>query len=149
MRPEKQDPDSVKLSPNPLTRGLWFLLGAVFAGSGLLGVVIPGLPTTPFMLLAAACFARSSERFYNWLITNPLFGEQVRRYRAGHGLRPRVKLLASTLASLFMSYAAVYGLSEEHVALRIAVAAVGLFGVWFILSRPTDQGENSDRVKTN
>ena len=142
MRPEKRDPDSVKISPNPLTRGLWFLLGAVFAGIGLLGVVIPGLPTTPFMLLAAACFARSSKRFYAWLITNPLFGEAVQRYRAGHGLRPRVKLIAASLAGLFMSYAALFGISAEQVLLRVTVAAVGAFGVWFILSRPTDRGED-------
>jgi len=119
-------------------RTLWLLLGGLFVGLGALGVLLPGLPTTPFMLLAAACFARSSERFYDWLITNPLFGERVRRYREGHGLTVRIKALASTLAGLFVGYAALFGIPEERVALRIAVLIVGLFGIWFILSRPTD-----------
>jgi uncharacterized membrane protein YbaN (DUF454 family) len=94
------------------------------------------------MLLAAACFARSSERFYEWLITNPLFGEQVRRYRAGHGLKVRVKIVAASLAGLFMGYAALFGIPTERVGLQIAVGAIGVFGVWFILSRPTDRGED-------
>ena len=142
MSPERDEPGDIKISGNPVTRSLWFLLGILFVAIGSLGVMLPGLPTTPFMLLAAACFARSSKRFYAWLITNPLFGEAVQRYRAGHGLRPRVKLIAACLAGLFMSYAALFGISAEQVLLRVTVAAVGAFGVWFILSRPTDRGED-------
>jgi len=142
MSPERDEPGDIKISGNPVTRSLWFLLGILFVAIGSLGVMLPGLPTTPFMLLAAACFARSSKRFYAWLITNPLFGEAVQRYRAGHGLRPRVKLIAASLAGLFMSYAALFGISAEQVLLRVTVAAVGAFGVWFILSRPTDRGED-------
>ena len=142
MTSERDNPDRVKISRNPFIRTLWFLLGGLFVGIGSIGVVLPGLPTTPFMLLAAACFARSSERFYDWLISNPLFGEEVRRYRAGHGLRPRVKFIAASLAGLFMSYSALFGIPPERVLLRVTVAAVGAFGVWFILSRPTDRGED-------
>lgn len=142
MTTEKDEPDRVKISRNPITRTLWFLLGGLFVGIGSIGVVLPGLPTTPFMLLAAACFARSSERFYDWLISNPLFGKEVRRYPAGHGLRLRVKLIAASLASLFLGYAALFGIPPERASLRAVVAAVGVFGIWFILSRPTDRGEN-------
>ena len=141
MSPDSDDSGDLKISSNPLARWLWFSLGVFFVALGSVGVVLPGLPTTPFMLLAAACFARSSERFYNWVITNPIFGEQVLRYRAGHGLRPGVKLLAASLAGLFMGYAALFGIPAERVVLRVTVAAIGAFGVWFILSRPTDRGE--------
>ena len=141
MTSERDNPDRVKISRNPLFRTLWFLLGGLFVGIGSIGVVLPGLPTTPFMLLAAACFARSSERFYDWLISNPFFGEDVRCYRAGHGIRPRVKFIAASLAGLFMSYSALFGIPAEYVFLRVFVAAVGVFGVWFILSRPTYRGE--------
>ena len=142
MTAPRDNPDPLQISRNPLARTLWFLLGGLFLGLGILGVLLPVLPTTPFMLLAAACFARSSERFYEWLITNPLFGEQVRRYRAGHGLKLRVKIVAASLAGLFMGYAALFGIPTERVGLQIAVGAIGVFGVWFILSRPTDRGED-------
>ncbi|MDE0915798.1 MAG: YbaN family protein [Planctomycetota bacterium] len=142
MTSERDNPDRVKISRNSLTRTLWFVLGGLFVGIGSIGVLLPGLPTTPFMLLAAACFARSSERFYNWLISNPLFGEGVRRYRAGHGIRPRVKFAAASLAGLSTSYSALFGIPAEHISLRVFVAAVGVFGVWFILSRQTDRGED-------
>ena len=142
MTTQREKPERLQISRNPLARTVWFFLGGLFVALGLLGVLLPGLPTTPFMLLAAACFARSSERFYEWLITNPLFGEQVRRYRAGHGLKLRVKILAASLAGLFMGYAALFGISTEQIGLQIAVGAIGVFGVWFILSRPTDRGED-------
>ena len=130
----------VKLSSSPLKRALWLCLGVLFLSLGMIGVLLPGLPTTPFMLLAAACFARSSKRFYSWLLNNPLFGEKVRRYRAGHGIPQRVKLFAVSLVSLFVGYAALFGIPSELLGLRIAVVSVGAFGAWFILSRPTDNG---------
>ena len=126
------------LSASPFKRALWLSLGMLFLGLGMIGVLLPGLPTTPFMLLAAACFARSSQRFYSWLIYNPLFGEKVRRYRAGHGIPPRIKLIAISLASLFIGYAALFGIPKELIFLRVSVASIGVFGVWFILTRPTD-----------
>lgn len=128
----------LKLSSSPLKRALWLCLGMLFLSLGMIGVLLPGLPTTPFMLLAAACFARSSQRFYNWLLNNPLFGDKVRRYRAGHGIPRRIKLFAVSLVSLFVGYAALFGIPSELLFLRVAVSSFGIFGVWFILSRPTD-----------
>ncbi len=142
MSKDTDEPSEIRISRNPLARWLWFCLGVFFVILGSVGVVLPGLPTTPFMLLAAACFARSSERFYNWVITNPIFGEQVLRYRTGHGLRPGVKLFAASLAGIFVGYAVLLGIPAERVMLRVTVAAIGAFGVWFILSRPTDRGED-------
>ena len=139
--PQQGDAEAnVKLSPSPLKRALWLCLGMLFLSLGMFGVLLPGLPTTPFMLLAAACFTRSSKRFYNWLLNNPLFGDKVRRYREGHGIPPRIKLIAVSLAGLFVGYAALFGIPSELLSLRITVASVGIFGVWFILSRPTDRG---------
>lgn len=142
MSKDRDNPSEIMISRNLLVRWLWFCLGIFFVALGTVGVLLPGLPTTPFMLLAAACFARSSKRFYNWVITNPIFGEQVLRYRAGHGLRPGVKRLAASLAGLFMGYAALFGIPAERVMLRVTVGAIGACGMWFILSRPTDRGED-------
>ena len=69
----------VTLSSNRLVRALWFSGGMVCLGLGLVGVILPGLPTTPFMILAAACFAHSSERFYNWILNHRTFGKLAKQ----------------------------------------------------------------------
>ena len=71
------------------------IIGAVFLGIGFIGVVIPVLPTTPFLLLAAACFFRGSERLYLWLINNRIFGEFIRNYIAGKGIKAKQKFITA------------------------------------------------------
>jgi uncharacterized membrane protein YbaN (DUF454 family) len=84
-------------------RGLLVGAGIASVGLGILGVVLPVLPTTPFLLLAAACFARSSERLHRWLHENRVFGEYLRRYRAGEGLPLSSKV--TTIVILWASLA--------------------------------------------
>lgn len=81
--------------PLPLmVRYLLTGIGLTAVAVGMLGVVLPVLPTTPFLLLAAACFARSSERFHDWLMNMPVFGQYIRDYKAGKGIPVRVKIFA-------------------------------------------------------
>jgi uncharacterized membrane protein YbaN (DUF454 family) len=82
---------------NRLKRMLLVAAGTLCVGLGFLGVFLPLLPTTPFLLLAAACYARSSERFYHWLMTNRWCGETIRNYRSGKGIPRRQKILTVTL----------------------------------------------------
>jgi uncharacterized membrane protein YbaN (DUF454 family) len=76
-------------------------LGVVAVGLALVGIFLPILPTTPFLLLAAFLFGRSSPRFYRWLHTNRWFGAYLRNYREGRGLPLREKVL--TIAALWIA----------------------------------------------
>jgi hypothetical protein len=86
---------------------IWNTLGFLSITAGILGLFLPVLPTTPFVLLAAACFAKGSTRFYNKLISNEMFGEMVRDFQKGLGIKKHIKVKAITLlwlSLLFSSY---------------------------------------------
>lgn len=82
-------------------RAMLIAIGTACVALGIVGMFLPLLPTTPFLLLAAACFARSSERFSRWLLTNRWCGEYLRNYREGRGMRLGQKIL--TLLMLWLT----------------------------------------------
>lgn len=121
---------------NPLVRGVLLGLGWLSVGLGALGVVLPGWPTTVWLLIAAFFFARSSPRFYRWLLTHRIFGPIVRDIRAGLGLPLRAKVFAISMIVLFAGGSAVIlGLARPWLGLL--VAAVGSIGIVYILRMPT------------
>lgn len=83
---------NIRKTSNKIVRGTLIALGTVFVGFGVVGIFLPILPTTPFFLLAAACYARSSERFYYWILHNRWFGNYIKNYREGKGISLTVKL---------------------------------------------------------
>lgn len=89
-----------------LSRKLLLLAGTLCVGLGIVGMFIPILPTTPFFLLAALCYAHSSQRFYYWLINNRWFGVYIRSYRAGLGIPLKHKMVTLSLLWLSIGYAA-------------------------------------------
>ena len=89
-----------------LSRTLLMAGGTLCVALAVLGLFLPVLPTTPFLLLAAVCYARSSERFYHWLVTNRWFGAYIRNYREGRGIPLWHKVLAISLLWLTIGYAA-------------------------------------------
>ena len=76
----------IKTIDNRLFRGILIISGSFFFELGIIGIVIPLLPTTPFLLLAAACYSRSSKKFYNWLLNNKWFGPYITNYLDGKGI---------------------------------------------------------------
>jgi uncharacterized membrane protein YbaN (DUF454 family) len=113
-------------------RIVFVVAGFVCVGVGSIGVVVPGLPSTGFFVLAAACFARSSERFERWVLGLPGVGPAVRDYRAGLGMPRRAKVLAVSMIVVFSSISVV---TLGSVPVRVGVAALGLCGVAFLLAR--------------
>jgi uncharacterized membrane protein YbaN (DUF454 family) len=76
--------------------------GMICVGLGALGILLPGLPTTPFLLVAAYCFARSSEHFHDWLLNHRWFGSYVRNFEEGRGMTRPAK--ATTLLVMWLSF---------------------------------------------
>jgi uncharacterized membrane protein YbaN (DUF454 family) len=113
-----------------VTRGLWFSLGWVAVGLGGIGVVVPGLPTTGFFVLAAACFAKSSPRFERWVLDLPKVGPLVRDYRAGLGMPRRAKVWAIGLMLTAATLSAVFAIGNRWIG--AGVVALALVGTWYV-----------------
>ena len=96
------------------------VIGTICVILGIAGIFLPLLPTTPFLLLAAFCYSRSSARFYHWLITNRWFGEYIRNYREGRGMPLKQKVIALSLLWLTMSYSIWFVVSQWWVQLIFA-----------------------------
>jgi uncharacterized membrane protein YbaN (DUF454 family) len=107
-------------------------LGVVCIALGVVGVFVPGLPTTEFVLAASCLFARSSPRLQHWLESNRWFGPTLRRFRETRGMPRRTKMLA--LASMWFGISvSVYALASVGVGAQVAVAMLGLMGTGTIL----------------
>jgi uncharacterized membrane protein YbaN (DUF454 family) len=109
------------------TRIALVVLGTVALVLGIIGIVVPVLPTTPFLLLAAACYARSSERLHQWLTNNRFLGEPIRSYRDNRAVKLHVKVYAIVVlwAGIALSIVAIGGfwLTLALVAIALAVTA--------------------------
>ena len=131
MSDPKEDIHVANETSNPLAKLMWVSLGSLFVGLGAIGVIVPGLPTTPFLILAAACYIRSSQRLYDWLISNKRFGPYLKDYREGKGIPRKAKRLAVAMIVIFVSFSVVFGI--EDLTLKIVVGLMGLIGVLYVL----------------
>ncbi|SEC05921.1 YbaN family protein [Rhodobacter sp. 24-YEA-8] len=127
-------PESRAASGTALTRALFLILGLFFTGLGFVGAFLPVLPTVPFLLLAAACFTRSSPRLERWLLDHRHFGPLLRDWRDKGAIPRRAKWMAAGGCSLgFVLF--LWG-SNPGWPLILVVAAIMGFGVVFVFTRP-------------
>jgi len=127
-----------KLSGN---RGLRILLTAAGLGCtalGALGIFLPLLPTVPLLLLAAACFARGSERFHNWLLDHPRLGPMIRGYLDGQGIPLRAKIIAISMIWVTIPTSALFFIPLFWV--KIFLIAIGLCVTIYLLRLPVAEG---------
>jgi len=116
-------------------RSVYLVLGFSFVLLGVVGAVLPVLPTTPFLILAAACFSRSSPRFEAWLLTHPTFGPYIRQWRERGVIPRRAKAFAVTGSSVGF---AIFLLSARpSLPLALLVGALIVFGMAYVLTRPS------------
>lgn len=115
----------IKMKRDALTRGIWVGAGIFFAAVGFIGIFLPLLPTTPFLLLAAACCAKGSKRAYSWLLNNRIFGSYIKNYRSGRGISLKAKVYSASLLTLTMGYSIVFvvhGLTGKIILILIFTA---------------------------
>ena len=106
------------------------LLGFIFVGLGFIGIIIPGMPTTVFMILAAACFAKSSPKFELWILVLPGIGRLVQDHRDGLGMPQKSKAIAITMMVLAVTLSIIFAITSTLI--QILVGGVGIIGVWYV-----------------
>ncbi len=107
--------------------------GSLCVGLGVIGIFLPLLPTTPFLLLAAALYARGSKKFYHWLLENRLFGSYVKNYRQKRGLPLKIKIGVVYLLWVTISISAVFAIGIFWVRVMLLVIALGVtIHVWLL-----------------
>tara|TARA_A100001037_G_C14949415_1_gene544277 strand:+ start:72 stop:509 length:438 start_codon:yes stop_codon:yes gene_type:complete len=127
----------VDLNRALINRFFWFILGFSIMVIGLIGIIIPGLPTTPLMILAAACFAKSSQKFYDWIINNKMFGHHVKNYREGKGIPKKSKPLILGTLWCFVLFAVIIAIPDSAPLIsKISTLILALIGTIFILMIP-------------
>jgi uncharacterized membrane protein YbaN (DUF454 family) len=111
---------------NRFKKRLWTALGTLFLGLGIIGIFLPLLPTTPFLLLAAACYLRGSESRYQWLINNKWFGEYIRNYHEKKGIPLRIKVFAITFLWITISFTAFFVIGILWITILLIIIATAV-----------------------
>lgn len=110
---------------------LYKSLGFFFIGLGMIGVFLPLLPTIPFLLLSAACFAKSSERWHQWLLSNRIFGPMIIDWQERKCITRSTKIFAIAMVVLFGGYSIIFLLTDiKFKILCILLIATGLFFIF-------------------
>jgi uncharacterized membrane protein YbaN (DUF454 family) len=128
----------VREHDSALVRGLLIAAGSTCVALGIIGIFLPLLPTTPFMLLAAACFARSSRRFHDWLLANRTFGPLIHEWERHRSIPRRTKLTAIGLMSLTLAISIVFFVEPRWLQALLAALGV-LLAIW--MARIPSRGE--------
>ena len=110
--------------PDKLKRQLLLIVGTMCVAIGVIGIFVPLLPTTPFLLLAAACYMRSSKRFYRWLLNNRFFGTYISNYIEGKGVPLRIKIY--TIALLWTTISLSIFLISPSIVVKILLVLVAI-----------------------
>ena len=105
---------------------IFMFLGIVSLVLGVVGIFLPVLPTTPFLLLSATLFLRSSQRLYNWLLSHPYLGEYIRNFKEYRAVPLRVKIVSVSLVWLTLLYCALFVAKEWWMSAVFIAIALGV-----------------------
>ncbi len=142
MEEERTVRSTFEKQGHQLVRALWFIAGTICVVLGAIGIVLPILPTTPFLLAAAACYYKSSERMHKWLLNNKWLGEYISNYVEGKGLTKKTKITALTVLWITISLSTVLVLhhllpSQLVLPMQLTMVVIAIAVSIHILRLPT------------
>jgi uncharacterized membrane protein YbaN (DUF454 family) len=124
-----------KRGSNSLRKAIFTVAGTISLGLGAVGMFLPVLPTTPFLLLSAACYYKGSERMHRWLLSNKLFGSYIRNYKEGKGISQAGKALTISVLWTAISFSAL--LMVNNYIVQIVLFAIAIAVTIHIITLPT------------
>jgi len=123
------------LRSGAIKRVLLIIAGWIAVILAVIGIVLPLLPTTPFLLLAAFCFSKSSKRFHDWLLNHPWFGDYIRNFQSGRGMTIKAKISTVFLIWLSIGASVIFFVPIVWVKVMLLIIACCVSG--YLISRPT------------
>lgn len=135
--PRVDSPHQARPHANRLARALWLSAGSLMLVFAIVGVIVPGWPTTIFVILALACYARSSQRFYDRVANNRLIGRHARAFRETGVMPRRTKQIALGTMWPFVAFAVFFGIPDGLWWARLLTVALAAIGSTYILRLPS------------
>jgi uncharacterized protein len=117
-----------------IKRIFFLCIGSISLALGVLGIFLPMLPTTPLLLLAVACYLRSSEKLYDWLINQKYLGPFINNWRQGKGIPFKIKVTSIVFLWISMMFTVIF---IPYLILKMIFFIIPLFFTWFILKQKT------------
>ena len=121
-------------------KGLLIATGTFFIGLGIVGIFVPVLPTTPFLLISATLYAKSSKSFYNWLVNNKILGRYIKNYREGKGIPLKLKIITIALLWITIGCSAIFAIDIFWVRVMLVIIAIGVT-IHIIRIKPLDKSK--------
>ncbi|WP_435276595.1 YbaN family protein [Psychrobium sp. nBUS_13] len=122
-----------------IKRVLLIIAGWIAVVLAVIGIVLPLLPTTPFLLLAAFCFSKSSNRFHDWLLNHPWFGDYIQNFQSGRGITMKAKISTVFLIWLSIGASVIFFVPIVWVKVLLLIIAIGVSS--YVWTRPTYKSE--------
>lgn len=120
-------------------RLIFFCFGWLSIILGVLGIFLPILPTTPFAILAAWCFSKSSERWHQWLLNHKVFGPTILDWERDGVINLKAKTIATSMIVLLFSYTLIF--VKVHIVVKCIVSFIGISVLFFIWTRPSNANQ--------
>jgi len=131
--------------PSSLRKAVFIVAGTISLGLGTVGIFLPILPTTPFLLLSAACYYKGSERMHRWLLNNRLFGSYIRNYKEGKGISLAGKVFTIFLLWIAICFSAL--LIVNNYVVQIVLFAIAIAVTIHVITLPTFRKTQSPEQK--